>query len=913
RVLLAMPAAKAPKPNPAPAAAAPPARPGPKPYASALTPKDIDHAQKDALLQLSIGRGAHYYSVGVAAALLLDTALVLLFPPTLSGSSSGSLSSLYFLALPLVGGAYIAVYGLWVKWEEYQVWPWEAHFAMSFAAVPLDAALLVLWGSKVFNYGPAASWTLLPAFYPLSLLSLSLPMVGLALTWPEWTQSKTLGVAASIGPLFLAAVVFVPGLTVTAHASAIALSLAVSAVLYLMSGSFLHLIASGTRPHERAVILSAQSRLNLVAKQLKDREEAVRFREASLIGREADAENAEIGIQRKLETIEESRSHVTTLESEAQARSGALARVQRELAIKLAETNARAKGLEDRDQALQLREKDLAARLPRVSNREKETIRREGEIVQREAATNLRIKELERRAAESTELEARLTARRQEIDRKTQELLAKESEIARTAATPPKAGAAPDPEATAKEARLAALQQAFEQQKAALERRAAELQAQQADVSKSREALTREIEDLRIQEAQAAEREKDAAERTSLADETVRRYEEEVKRLDKKILEVDGRAANLVEKGEELAQRERDFEARAKAQATRETEFGNRRTEVDRREREVSLQSKRLTALEDELRLAKQSVAKRTGRTEDFSIAFMAAAEPAYLKPEAKGPPRSVSMVDSSYVPPTGPEEPGMLSRPVTTRFPDRLPTGTPRLDDLLLGGIPPKGHIMLIGDAFVGKEVALYAFLTEGLKRGEGAIIVSAARAPEEVEQKIGLVAPQFHEYEQLDMVRWIDASSAEGIPVEPNLTRTHQRVGGPHDRKGILQALVQASNSLGNEPKRPIRVAFLGLSACLGNADDRERLQFVQNFVGALKTRSAIALYSLETGTLPETQLETVLARLDGAIYFKREGGRTFLSVQGVGEVESRDWIEYRATNRALVIGSFALERIR
>lgn len=253
-----------------------------------------------------------------------------------------------------------------------------------------------------------------------------------------------------------------------------------------------------------------------------------------------------------------------------------------------------------------------------------------------------------------------------------------------------------------------------------------------------------------------------------------------------------------------------------------------------------------------------------------------------------------------------------MLTRPVSTRFPDRLPTGTPRLDDLLLGGIPPKGHVILIGDAFVGKEVALYAFLTEGLKRGEGVIIVSAARAPDEVAQKIGLVAPQFHE-SALDMVRWVDASVAGGPATDGGMTRSNLRTQGPQDLAGILSSLVKAANSFGEGGARPLRVAYLGLSASLAHADDRQRLQFVQNFVGALKNRNAIALYAIETGTLPETQLETVLSRLDGAIYFKRDGNRTFLSVQGIGEVESREWIEYRATNRALVIGSFSLERIK
>jgi len=57
----------------------------------------------------------------------------------------------------------------------------------------------------------------------------------------------------------------------------------------------------------------------------------------------------------------------------------------------------------------------------------------------------------------------------------------------------------------------------------------------------------------------------------------------------------------------------------------------------------------------------------------------------------------------------------------------------------------------------------------------------------------------------------------------------------------------------------------------------------------------------------------VETILSRMDGAIRFKQERDKTFLSVLGLGEVETHDWVEYRATPRGLVVGSFALERIR
>jgi KaiC/GvpD/RAD55 family RecA-like ATPase len=246
-------------------------------------------------------------------------------------------------------------------------------------------------------------------------------------------------------------------------------------------------------------------------------------------------------------------------------------------------------------------------------------------------------------------------------------------------------------------------------------------------------------------------------------------------------------------------------------------------------------------------------------------------------------------------------------------KFADRLPTGTPRLDDLLLGGIPPKAHIALIGDAFVGKEVAIYAFIAEGLRRGEPVIVVTASRSPEELGQKIGLVLPQLHEYEQLGKVHWVDASAPTDAPTAQPSTAVRSATRGPTDHAGILTALVQQSNAIGTGGAKSFRVAYLGLSASLSASDERARLNFLQNLVGILKPRNAIALYSLESGSLPESQVETILSRMDGAIRFKQERDKTFLSVLGLGEVETHDWVEYRATPRGLVVGSFALERIR
>ncbi|MCI4354881.1 MAG: hypothetical protein L3K06_05895, partial [Thermoplasmata archaeon] len=207
------------------------------------TTEDLDLARNDALLQLRIGQSAHYYSILVAIAFLLDILLVLYLQPNLVALEPAQLRSVFFLAFPLVGALFLSVLGLRVKWETYQLWPWEAHFWTSIAAVAVNGLLGYLFVASLVRFGPTGSWWLLPWFYPAVLAGLSLALVGLALTWSEWTQRKTVSVAAAILPVPFAFVLYIIRATPQDALNALALSLSASAVLYLISGGFLHIIS----------------------------------------------------------------------------------------------------------------------------------------------------------------------------------------------------------------------------------------------------------------------------------------------------------------------------------------------------------------------------------------------------------------------------------------------------------------------------------------------------------------------------------------------------------------------------------------------------------------------------------------------------------------------------------------------
>jgi len=68
----------------------------------------------------------------------------------------------------------------------------------------------------------------------------------------------------------------------------------------------------------------------------------------------------------------------------------------------------------------------------------------------------------------------------------------------------------------------------------------------------------------------------------------------------------------------------------------------------------------------------------------------------------------------------------------------DRVKTGTPRLDDLLYGGIPFNSNVLFVGPAFVGKEVGVLNFIAEGLKKGIPGIIITTAKLPIDIAKDI-------------------------------------------------------------------------------------------------------------------------------------------------------------------------------
>src|SRR3972149_3830180 len=145
-----------------------------------------------------------------------------------------------------------------------------------------------------------------------------------------------------------------------------------------------------------------------------------------------------------------------------------------------------------------------------------------------------------------------------------------------------------------------------------------------------------------------------------------------------------------------------------------------------------------------------------------------------------------------------------------------RFKTGMARLDDLLFGGFQMSANILFVGPAFVGKEVAVLNFIAEGLRSNVPAVIVTTSKPPVEIAKDMAPVLPTFLGYEQLGLVRWIDAS---GTTPTQKLTRHGHtfRIPNATDFEGVLRAVDEADEDFRGKGSPYFRFAFLSLSSPL------------------------------------------------------------------------------------------------
>ena len=240
-----------------------------------------------------------------------------------------------------------------------------------------------------------------------------------------------------------------------------------------------------------------------------------------------------------------------------------------------------------------------------------------------------------------------------------------------------------------------------------------------------------------------------------------------------------------------------------------------------------------------------------------------------------------------------------------------KVSTGIGRLDELLMGGLPPASNVLLYGPPFVGKDVIMDLFTVRGLRDGIPVIIVVTDNTSEEKRKTLTRIDPEFAKYESDGLVVFVDSYSRSigDTSQDPNTIYVDGNVNLNAIGVGVNEA---HSKLLGKGDY--IRMAFDSISTLIAFVNAPATFRFLQILAGRLRSQRAVAYYTLEKGMHTDAEVQMFKHLMGGVMELSEEEAENLLRVQGVGEVATRDWVNYEfGAGRLDLIGSFAMERVR
>lgn len=242
----------------------------------------------------------------------------------------------------------------------------------------------------------------------------------------------------------------------------------------------------------------------------------------------------------------------------------------------------------------------------------------------------------------------------------------------------------------------------------------------------------------------------------------------------------------------------------------------------------------------------------------------------------------------------------------------EKVKSGTPRLDDLLFGGIPAGAQVAIYGPPFIGKEVALNAFAAEGLRKGIPVIWVTTDHTIREIRDEMSYVLNSFEEYEKLGLIYYIDAYSRS---IGDNSTVDNAAyIEDFTDIEQIDSLVEQRLNSIRDiVEKKSYRVIFKSISSLTAVYESKSIFRLLRPFVARRKRDKCTAMYCVEKGIVSEQDVQIIGSIMDGIVEFETDGQSNFLVIRGICETQTRDRVKYTASKSALSIGSFSLGHIK
>lgn len=199
------------------------------------------------------------------------------------------------------------------------------------------------------------------------------------------------------------------------------------------------------------------------------------------------------------------------------------------------------------------------------------------------------------------------------------------------------------------------------------------------------------------------------------------------------------------------------------------------------------------------------------------------------------------------------------------------FPTGIKSLDEMLGGGVPVSGNILVYGDPLCGKKPLLMQFIYEGLKMNMPGIFVLTDYGFPEWKTMMESSGWNISQYEKNGLLQVIDCYSKQ---FDPSLADSGivTYVGSSGDLSEISMKLSVLQEQIAQVAENH-RLGFHTVSSLLETNQPDSVFRFMQFVTGKFRRHGASAMYVVEKGMHDEKHVHMVEHLMDGVLEFSED----------------------------------------
>jgi KaiC/GvpD/RAD55 family RecA-like ATPase len=210
-------------------------------------------------------------------------------------------------------------------------------------------------------------------------------------------------------------------------------------------------------------------------------------------------------------------------------------------------------------------------------------------------------------------------------------------------------------------------------------------------------------------------------------------------------------------------------------------------------------------------------------------------------------------------------------------------------LDVEASSSVAPGSSVLVSGPAMTGKEGLVFDILADGVREGEGAVVVTTGDRAGSVIDTIESRAPTVAGH-QLGI---IDCRGSNGSDTDGHSGAYVHHVGSPSDLTGMGVGITSSFERIQDAGIDEGRFALASLSTMLTYADEQTVFKFCHVLSERLDGAEFLGFFTIDSGAHDERTLQIITQAFDGLIEIREAEGTREARVKGL-RPDPSEWVE-------------------